>query len=351
MASKVRVELPTTRTIVDLVTPVRGWIASDSPVSEIQILYGNQPITTQVVHRGDVERAFPGTVGIGFSGKLDFRSHFPSASDADVSVIVAGETHKVATVVSSAVRARSVQWATTKSEKLLRVKSIMACPVCRTDITVPTDNGTFPCGNCSESYASTSTHVDLLPEQFRAKFQLISTENVSAHAYPNEGIAFFEAVSKQGGLVLDMGSGDQAFIHPSVICSEIVAYSATDVLAVGQRLPFRNASLEGVYSNAVLEHVTDPFACAEEIWRVLKPGGRVFCSVPFLQPEHGYPHHYYNMTQDGLLNLFTRLGATVEAMEVPSWGHPLYTGQWFLSSYLSALAPGAAGAIAVDDHH
>jgi len=86
-----------------------------------------------------------------------------------------------------------------------------------------------------------------------------------------------------------MGAGDQDHIEPSIICSEIVGYKSTDVLAVGQRLPFADASFDGVFSSAVLEHVTDPFACAEELMRVLKPSGRIFCSVPFLQPEHGYP--------------------------------------------------------------
>ncbi len=37
---------------------------------------------------------------------------------------------------------------------------------------------------------------------------------------------------------------------------------------------------------------------------MLKPGGKLYCCVPFLQPYHGCPHHYYNMTKQGLYNLF-----------------------------------------------
>ncbi|KAB2698463.1 methyltransferase domain-containing protein [Ochrobactrum sp. Kaboul] len=177
----------------------------------------------------------------------------------------------------------------------------------------------------------------MLPQSLRDEFRLIETENVSAHPYPPEARTFIKETADAGGLVLDMGSGDQSYIDPSVICAEIVAYPATDILSVGQRLPFRDAVFDGVYTNAVLEHVTDPFTCAQELMRVLKPGGKVFCSVPFLQPEHGYPHHYYNMTQDGLTNLFTRLGASVIDKAVPAWGHPLYAGQWFLSAYLNYL--------------
>ena len=150
-------------------------------------------------------------------------------------------------------------------------------------------------------------------------------------------MTLFEDVAAAGGTTLDVGCGDQRWIHPSVICAEVVPYAASDVLAAGQRLPFRDAAFDAVYSNAVLEHVTDPFGCAREMMRVLKPGGRIFCSVPFLQPEHGYPHHYYNMTRDGLAHLFGSLGAVPDRQWVPDWGHPLYAGQWFLSSYLAGL--------------
>ena len=38
--------------------------------------------------------------------------------------------------------------------------------------------------------------------------------------------------------------------------------------------------------------------------RVVRPGGRIYVAVAFLQPYHGYPHHYYNMTLQGLEQLF-----------------------------------------------
>ena len=52
----------------------------------------------------------------------------------------------------------------------------------------------------------------------------------------------------------------------------------------------------------------------------MKPGGRIFAAVPFLQPYHGYPDHYYNMTAAGLRNLFADL--EVERLDVPGLGAP-----------------------------
>jgi SAM-dependent methyltransferase len=60
--------------------------------------------------------------------------------------------------------------------------------------------------------------------------------------------------------------------------------------AVGERLPFADASFDVVFSNDVLEHVSDDVASAREIVRVLQPGGRAVIYVPnrrYLFETHG----------------------------------------------------------------
>jgi hypothetical protein len=88
---------------------------------------------------------------------------------------------------------------------------------------------------------------------------------------------------------------------------------------------------------AVLEHVKDPFRCAREIMRVIRPGGRLFCVAGFLSPVHAYPHHYYNMTSLGLQNLFP--GFEVEETSVPLAVHACTSLAWFLRSYAAGLPP------------
>jgi len=105
-------------------------------------------------------------------------------------------------------------------------------------------------------------------------------------------------------------AGLKSFSYPNVVNMEIVPYASTDAVGVGQSLPFPDDTFDAVLSIAVLEHVNDPFLCARELIRVLKPGGRLMCAVPFLQPEHGYPHHYFNMTRMGLAELFKGGGAS-----------------------------------------
>ena len=76
----------------------------------------------------------------------------------------------------------------------------------------------------------------------------------------------------QDGLILDCGAGRRPIYYSNVVNFEIVAYDTTDVRGVGESLPFETDSFDAVFSFAVLEHVKDPFRCASEICRVLKPG-------------------------------------------------------------------------------
>jgi hypothetical protein len=60
------------------------------------------------------------------------------------------------------------------------------------------------------------------------------------------------------------------------------------------------------------------------------------CCVPFLQPMHGYPHHYYNMSAQGLTNLFAP-HISVERHEVPDSVLPIWSLTWILNSWASGL--------------
>jgi SAM-dependent methyltransferase len=50
------------------------------------------------------------------------------------------------------------------------------------------------------------------------------------------------------------------------------------VVGSGMQLPFRGEAFDVAYSSNVLEHVSDPWKMAEEMLRVVRPGGVVFIS-------------------------------------------------------------------------
>jgi SAM-dependent methyltransferase len=43
---------------------------------------------------------------------------------------------------------------------------------------------------------------------------------------------------------------------------------------------FPDGSIDVVHSSHVIEHLTDPIAFVDEIWRILKPGGYIFVATP-----------------------------------------------------------------------
>lgn len=186
--------------------------------------------------------------------------------------------------------------------------------------------------------ARTPQFYDFLSDEFRRQFHIVDTDNVSANQYDESARAMIDEFAD--GLILDCGAGLRPAYHDNVVNFEICPYPTTDVRGVGERLPFRDGVFDAAFSFAVLEHVRDPFACAREIVRVLKPGGKLYCVVPFLQPLHGYPHHYFNMTHEGLRSLF-EAGMDIDRQEVIASGLPIWTLTWFLNRWLAQLPSSA----------
>ena len=73
-----------------------------------------------------------------------------------------------------------------------------------------------------------------------------------------------------------------------------------------------------------------------KISRVLKPGGTLLAVVPFLQPRHGYPNHFYNMTNEGLINLFDK-EIEIERSDVLPSGLPIWSLNWILMEWANGL--------------
>lgn len=204
-----------------------------------------------------------------------------------------------------------------KREKLARI-----VPLLRTDLSMTVE----------------PLFYDFLSDEFRRQFHIVDTDNVSANNYDESARTMIDEFAD--GLILDCGAGLRPVYFDNVVNFEICPYPTTDVRGVGERLPFRDGVFDAAFSFAVLEHVRDPFACAREIVRVLKPGGKLYCVVPFLQPLHGYPHHYFNMTHEGLRSLF-ETGMEIDRQEVIPSGLPIWTLTWFLNRWLAQLPPAA----------
>ncbi|HXF85989.1 MAG TPA: class I SAM-dependent methyltransferase [Anaerolineales bacterium] len=85
-----------------------------------------------------------------------------------------------------------------------------------------------------------------------------------------------------------------------------------DVLFV----PLKSQSVDCVICTEVLEHLSDPQACVNEIHRLLRDGGLVLASTPFLYPVHADPYDFQRFTEDGLQNLFRNFNSSLDKI----WG-------------------------------
>jgi ubiquinone/menaquinone biosynthesis C-methylase UbiE len=128
-----------------------------------------------------------------------------------------------------------------------------------------------------------------------------------------------------GKTVLNLGSGIGTFDHHlsqdiRTINMDIdPAKPNLHVIADAHFLPFGSASVDIVYSIAVLEHVRKPWIVADEITRILSPGGYVVLELPFLNVIHD-KHDYFRFTDKGIRSLFGETNFEMVLSQVGSGG-------------------------------
>ncbi len=123
--------------------------------------------------------------------------------------------------------------------------------------------------------------------------------------------------NSRGGRVLDVGCGTRR-LADHVIAIDLKPRAGVDLAADAAHLPFADQSCDGVWLEAVLEHVSDPGNILKEISRVLKPGAWLYIEVPFLQGEHAAPSDYQRWTRGGLTRILALGGWEIEWMHMSS---------------------------------
>jgi SAM-dependent methyltransferase len=131
-----------------------------------------------------------------------------------------------------------------------------------------------------------------------------------------------DAIAQLRGIVLDIGCADRwierhcpsdvHYIGLDYPPTGAVLYAAQpDIFADASRLALADACVDAVLCMEVLEHVHDHVAALEEFARVLKPGGTLLLSMPFMYPVHDAPHDYQRLTEYGLRRDLARAGFSI----------------------------------------
>ena len=204
--------------------------------------------------------------------------------------------------------------------------TILHCPSCFADTLSPDAHGQIICGSCQASFAtdmkanvcslmatSSDTAIkgdikswwgDLYRQLYADNDQTLTPETLPGQIGEleelfrlREHLAVIEMplADLAGKTVLEIGPGggghSALFQHhgASVVAMDItperVASTAHKLAMIkngegrayqgdGENLPFRDNSFDIVYSNGVLHHSENTDACIDEVYRVLKPGGK-----------------------------------------------------------------------------
>lgn len=154
-----------------------------------------------------------------------------------------------------------------------------------------------------------------------------------AHKYKGS----LQVISQVGpeARMLDVGSGERRLNLPNFFNVDASKNKFIDIVVDAHHLPFRNNIFDLIICEHLLEHVKKPWIVIEEIYRITAFGGSVYIEVPFMTPYHGRPHHYFNMTKDGVEQLcekFQKVRSGVQSYNMPS-----HTLAMIFSRYLRCL--------------
>jgi SAM-dependent methyltransferase len=122
-------------------------------------------------------------------------------------------------------------------------------------------------------------------------------------------------LTKTDLVILDVGGRIQpyrAFLEKkcrSYIAVDLMMEGLVNVLATGERLPFHDSSFDLVIGIEVIQYIPDISLAVEEMYRVLRPGGKMMLSARGSYPE--CHDEYWRFIPSGLEHL-TRMFSTVE---------------------------------------
>lgn len=121
------------------------------------------------------------------------------------------------------------------------------------------------------------------------------------------------------GRVVDLGCGTAPYkVDILKVADEYIGVdwknsfheqSNVDIFAsLTEPLPIKDNFADMVSSFQVMEHLPEPSDFLSECFRILKPGGSFFLTVPFMWHVHEAPHDYYRYTRHGLEYLLKKNG-------------------------------------------
>lgn len=139
------------------------------------------------------------------------------------------------------------------------------------------------------------------------------------------GIVYAEAALKNArpfarGTMLDIGCGMRRY--EPIFAGCVDAYigldwpqaadrAHPDIIGDAMSLPVKSGCIDTVLATELMEHLPSPDRFLTEVARILRHGGALILSVPFMEPLHEEPRDFYRFTPYGLRWLMEEHGFSV----------------------------------------
>lgn len=158
----------------------------------------------------------------------------------------------------------------------------------------------------------------------------LSSKNIDTYFPLNQKVALLEEVGAKyfSGDLLDVGCGEMPYKNLILESSRVKNYVGVDIenesyqrvlkpdlFWDGEKLPVADKCYNCSLLIEVLEHVQDPESVLSEVHRILKEGGYLLITVPFLWPLHDVPYDEYRYTPFALKRLMKEAGFKIIKME------------------------------------
>lgn len=134
------------------------------------------------------------------------------------------------------------------------------------------------------------------------------------------------------------------------VCFDIDnAHGNIDVQADAHSMPFGGGLYDCILATEILEHLREPDRFISEAYRVLRPGGLIIVTVPFIFHQHANPFDFNRPTKEALRLWFemfedveisaqgNRVHSVSDLFSTAFSGRPMLQGPFILSRLLNHL--------------
>jgi SAM-dependent methyltransferase len=138
----------------------------------------------------------------------------------------------------------------------------------------------------------------------------------------------------ENATVVDIGSGPER-LSKKFINIDIFPFPEVDIIGEAVALPLKTESVDGAVSESVFEHIAEPHKAAEEMKRILKKGGVLYVSAPFIHPYHASPDDFNRWTASGLKHMFRDMDILEVGVRSGPWSALLMFNAYWMGNIFS----------------